>query len=502
MEPGNRPFFPDDWFVPGQSPGRTAPWSPGTDHFFPDDWFVPGQSPGRTAPWSPGADHFFPDDWFVPGQSPDRIAPWSPGTDHFFPDDWIYPDNRNAPTPAAGPSSAPPAPSPRPNPFHYGFANPSTPPLHPFAAYWDTIPASRVGAVAWAPPIFPDAFGRFLLTPPAPAPLAVPLVEAPRGLFDSLAAFAPRDDRSDIGTGGLLGASAGLAASDVPSIDAAQRLSAPKPWAQSVLGFGPAPFSGSPFETGSGLGDQFSWRSLPEDLAGPPPAPPSQSNAGGILPPSLDTMPPAPNAAGSFADGGSSPPGTALVGSESNPFSKFLNALNPISPAFAADDEGWGWPPVIAQAVAQGLIDAATAKRLTERAKVLQDSLDAWEDLRDIIQGRPSPRALGRALEASGVSRPPGYDAHHIVAGGDKRAAGARDILKSFKIGINDASNGVFLPADKTTQVINDEAIHASLHTKEYFERVEEALKQATSREDALRILRRIGQALQSGNFP
>jgi hypothetical protein len=210
----NSPFVPagadgiDDWFVPGQSPGRIAPWSPETDHFFPDDWFVPGQSPGRIAPWSPGTDHFFPDDWFVPGQSPGRTAPWSPGTDHFFPDDWIYPDNRNAPTPAAAPNSAPPAPSPQPNPFDLG-SNPPTPPLDPFAAYWDTIPASRLSAVAWAPPIFPDAFGRFLLTPPAPAPLAVPPYVSAGGLFDGigrmLAEQARANDPWQVAANGLLG---------------------------------------------------------------------------------------------------------------------------------------------------------------------------------------------------------------------------------------------------------------------------------------------------------
>jgi hypothetical protein len=122
--------------------------------------------------------------------------------------------------------------------------------------------------------------------------------------------------------------------------------------------------------------------------------------------------------------------------------------------------------------------------------------------VREVVQGRASPRALARALEASGVSRPDGYAAHHIVAGGDKRAEAARSLLKGFKIGINDASNGVFLPADKATLVINGETIHGSLHTNAYFEAVEEALQKATTREQAVDILRRIGQALQSGNFP
>jgi SCP1.201-like deaminase len=116
------------------------------------------------------------DDWIVPGQAPKQagspgVAPASAGSDP-YPDDWIYPDGWNAP-PAASPGTAPPAPSPRHSAANPGISNQSVPPTDPFAAYWSMIPASRLGAVAWAPPIFPDAFGRFHLTPPAPAPLDV-----------------------------------------------------------------------------------------------------------------------------------------------------------------------------------------------------------------------------------------------------------------------------------------------------------------------------------------
>ncbi len=102
----------------------------------------------------------------------------------------------------------------------------------------------------------------------------------------------------------------------------------------------------------------------------------------------------------------------------------------------------------------------------------------------------------------SGVQRPPGYAAHHIVAGNDQRAAAAREILKQFGISINAAVNGVFLPADKEAEIINGEAVHSSLHTRDYFDAVEDALKMAKAREEAADVLRRIGRALQSGNFP
>jgi hypothetical protein len=189
----------------------------------------------------------------------------------------------------------------------------------------------------------------------------------------------------------------------IPSIDPAPGPFAP--W--------PSPFSG-PLPPDSGAGDQYPQLPLPGYLAGSAPAPPDPpTDTSESSDPSATPL--ASTAAATF--GGSSPSNASSAGANSNPFSRFLNALNPISPAFAVDEEGPGVPPAIAQALAEGLIDAATAKELTERAKVLQDSIDALEDLRDIIQDKPSRRALGRALEASGVSRPPDYAAHHIVAG-------------------------------------------------------------------------------------
>jgi len=152
--------------------------------------------------------------------------------------------------------------------------------------------------------------------------------------------------------------------------------------------------------------------------------------------------------------------------------------------------------------VAQGLIDAATAKILSERAKVLKDAQDAWNDRREVAQGRASSPALGRALEASGVSRPPGYAAHHIVAGRDDPADFARIVLRRFGIGINDAENGAFLPANRATQVIAGETIHSTLHSNKYYEAVNDALAMATTKQEAIDILARIRQALQAGDYP
>ena len=113
----------------------------------------------------------------MPGQPPrpagnSGTAPGGVASDG-FPDDWIYPNSWSAP-PTPSPGMAPAAPSPPFGAFNPGISNRPLPPTDPFAAYWSTIPASRLAAVAWAPPIFPDAFGRFQLTRPAPAPLELP----------------------------------------------------------------------------------------------------------------------------------------------------------------------------------------------------------------------------------------------------------------------------------------------------------------------------------------
>lgn len=64
-----------------------------------------------------------------------------------------------------------------------------------------------------------------------------------------------------------------------------------------------------------------------------------------------------------------------------------------------------------------------------------------------------------------------GAAAHHIVAGGAKKAAEAQ----RFDIGINEASNGVFLQS----------GVQAQIHTSAYYEAVNAALMQATTRRKA-----------------
>lgn len=113
----------------------------------------------------------------------------------------------------------------------------------------------------------------------------------------------------------------------------------------------------------------------------------------------------------------------------------------------------------------------------------------------------PSSRALGRALEAAGHVRPPGGAAHHIVAGRASLAGEARAVLRRFRIGINDAANGVFLPASSRSQNGAAAAVHSRIHTEFYYLTVNALLRQAKTREQALRILESIRQALLRGGL-
>jgi len=173
------PFDPKTAFAPSSN-------GPSLDGI--DDWYVPGSTPGGTD---------YPDDWYVP-TSARAAAP--------YPDDWYVP------APPATPSMGQPAPIPQPDAANPGISNPPATRPDPFAAYWALIPASRVGAMAWHPPIFPNSPGQFPVA--APPPRDLPPDFGTGGLLGGirkmLAASAPRNVPSDIGTQGLLGGIAKL----------------------------------------------------------------------------------------------------------------------------------------------------------------------------------------------------------------------------------------------------------------------------------------------------
>ncbi|HYA40393.1 MAG TPA: AHH domain-containing protein, partial [Syntrophobacteraceae bacterium] len=92
------------------------------------------------------------------------------------------------------------------------------------------------------------------------------------------------------------------------------------------------------------------------------------------------------------------------------------------------------------------------------------------EDVREaetaISESVPKPyRRMAKSLEAAGYPRPPGHEAHHLVAALDKRAEPARAILRKFDIPLRSADNGTWLPRVKGA---GKGACHRGLNTNKY----------------------------------
>ncbi|MEN5109976.1 RHS repeat-associated core domain-containing protein, partial [Pseudomonas sp. TWI672] len=106
-------------------------------------------------------------------------------------------------------------------------------------------------------------------------------------------------------------------------------------------------------------------------------------------------------------------------------------------------------------------------------------------------------KALGKNLEASGVTRPRNTAAHHIVGDTAKLAAPARAILKKHGIDVDGAANGVFLPNRFNTDVSVPGILHNGKHPNSYFESVNEILTNADAAGGKGAVLKAIGNIRQ-----
>jgi hypothetical protein len=108
---------------------------------------------------------------------------------------------------------------------------------------------------------------------------------------------------------------------------------------------------------------------------------------------------------------------------------------------------------------------------------------------------------LDKNMQAAGIVRPTDTAAHHIVAANDPRAARARGILAGAGIGINDAVNGVYLPANQNAPNPTGANVHSPLHTRRYHQEVETRLLNRGN-QSVQSVLQQIRQDLQNGTFP
>ena len=113
------------------------------------------------------------------------------------------------------------------------------------------------------------------------------------------------------------------------------------------------------------------------------------------------------------------------------------------------------------------------------------------------------PKVLGSNVEkAIGQELPANSAAHHIVAWDDPRAEISRQILNEFDIDIDSAYNAAILPQGSKSQAdILQMAYHRSLHSKKYYENLENKLLGCSSREQVLEVLSDIRTALYQNNL-
>jgi hypothetical protein len=123
----------------------------------------------------------------------------------------------------------------------------------------------------------------------------------------------------------------------------------------------------------------------------------------------------------------------------------------------------------------------------------------------DLIMNSADSRALGNNLTGVGESKPgSGYQPHHIVPIDDPRAADLRAQLADAGItNLNQAVNGVWLPANSTVQG-NGETSHNETFRDSYFRYLFDRLDGANTRADLEARLAQIKQELKDGaqDFP
>lgn len=134
----------------------------------------------------------------------------------------------------------------------------------------------------------------------------------------------------------------------------------------------------------------------------------------------------------------------------------------------------------------------------------IDDTFQDWERWLGFSLGLANPsRKLGQEMIKDHRPRPSSnHDAHHIVPAADKRfpeAEEARTILEKFKIDLSDSANGVWLPRKPG---LSEGTHHPGVHTRAYYEKLEELLREAGNRDHAIEILKDIGQRLSKGTFP
>lgn len=88
------------------------------------------------------------------------------------------------------------------------------------------------------------------------------------------------------------------------------------------------------------------------------------------------------------------------------------------------------------------------------------------------------------------------------MASTSKRAAPARGVLVKYRIDINEAVNGIYLPTGSKSANPNSMSVHSKIHTKDYYTYVNDLMAGARNRSEAIDVLSHIRRQLQGGYWP
>jgi len=148
-----------------------------------------------------------------------------------------------------------------------------------------------------------------------------------------------------------------------------------------------------------------------------------------------------------------------------------------------------------------GLAAVRIVRRLPKQIKPIPAPNPAAANAFTSAAGSAPARVLGKALSETTADaarlRALGFNAHHIVAVADSRAAFSRMVLSLRGIDPNSAANGVWL----------HRTLHAPIHTNAYYANVTVVMAKyyfgawrPTS--ELVNDLARIGQLLEKGQLP
>jgi hypothetical protein len=123
--------------------------------------------------------------------------------------------------------------------------------------------------------------------------------------------------------------------------------------------------------------------------------------------------------------------------------------------------------------VLQEFAEAQSGRMVGARPMDEIEGTTVGDDIDLPVTAQSGSAVLGAELKAAGIS-PPGtdYHAHHIVPRGMRGAERAREILERAGIGIDTATNGIWLPGNSKAVNADGSLIHQGIHSRNYLRHI------------------------------